>query len=73
MSALYIPSHKISSSIVCFSVPVAALMGNGCISRLPDYVVFVKTGDKKGAGTDANVSLSRILQYLYTVNHLNMA
>ena len=35
-------------------------MGNGC-TRLPlDYEVQVKTGDVKGAGTDANVYLSLI-------------
>lgn len=32
-------------------------MGNGCTRLLPDYEIKVKTGDVKGAGTDANVYL----------------
>lgn len=35
-------------------------MGIAVSSRLPDYEVLVKTGDVKGAGTDANVYISLV-------------
>lgn len=43
-------------------------MGNACVSGSidiapPDFIIYVKTGDKKGAGTDADVYIA-----LFTVD-----